>query len=639
MARSKHFRYAQVLLLIIAAATMPVLAAPASVPLAPVSQDLNFDTQITSGQWHLQEAKAKARALSKAMQAKALATPNMELFDVTFYDLDLDLDHDRKVLTGSVTVVAQVVGPELSELDLNLQDSMDVTEIRAGTTVLGHDHRKDILTVTLDRTYLTGETVTIEVDYQGNPASEYFAWDTFDDQPMIWTLSECLGSSYWWPCKDLNSDKADSVSLHVTVTDPLYVVSNGSLRGVTVTETGRSTYHWHESYPIAPYLVSLAIYPYVITEDTYHAVDGRSMPLMYYTFPAYSDDVLGGYGVVKDIMALSEQLFGPYPFIAEKYGHAHFTWGGGMEHQTCASIICVANTSGYSAFYAHELVHQWFGDMVTADFHHLWLNEGIAEWFEAFWAGYYYSSSSYNYYMDSYKYLGNGTIYVENTDVESKIWDIDLVYYKGAWVIHMLRHVLGEEDFFAGLRLYLQTYAHSSVTTEQFQAVMEAASGKDLSAFFQQWIYGEYYPVYAYSWSSSPVGEESGVALSIEQTQARTGLFTMPLDVLITTDLGEQTFVVDNSEQVESYSFTVPGQVLDLNLDPENWVLCEKELIVANPGGNNTERAPGQRAQPLQPGHRGLLHAAPRHVDRTDGLRRARTAGAESGAGRNARRG
>lgn len=140
MARPKDIRYALALFLIIASTTTPVLAAPTSVPPAPIAQDLNGDIQIANEQWHLSEAKAKARVLSKAIQAKELATPNMQLYDVTFYDLDLDLDHDRKLLTGTVTVVAKVVGPELSELDLNLQNTMDVPEVRVGTTVLSH-HR------------------------------------------------------------------------------------------------------------------------------------------------------------------------------------------------------------------------------------------------------------------------------------------------------------------------------------------------------------------------------------------------------------------------------------------------------------------------------------------------------------------
>ena len=580
------------LLLICASATFPALAAPSQIPLAQVPEGLVHDTKYTVGQWRLLEAEAKARAWSKTLLTKELGTPNMALYDVTFYDLDLDLDHVQQILTGSVTVVAEVVGSELGELELNLRNALSVTEVRDGVgKILQTKHAQSILTVTLDRTYLAGETVTLEVDYNGNPDSDYFSWSSYDGQPMIWTLSEALGSSYWWPCKDMNVDKADSVTMHVTVDDPLFVATIGTLREVTVPELGRSTYHWHESYPIVPYLVSLAIHPFVITNDTYYPAEGDPIPMVYYTFPAYSGDVLGSYGVLNDMMAVFESVFGPYPFSTEKYGHAHFLVSGGMEHQTCSSMAYFAmNNSGYNAFYAHELAHQWFGDMITcADFHHLWLNEGFAVWSEAVWFEHSEGMAAYHSHMALARYLGSGTIYLPNIDNEGDIWQVGLVYDKASWVVHMLRHVLGEADFFTGLDLYLQQYAHGSATTEQFQAVMETVSGRDLSVFFQQWIYGEYFPVYGYSWNAEPVGEESMINLRIEQTQINTGLFEMPLDVLVTTDLGSHLFVVENLEQVEFYSFEVPGQVLNLEIDPDDWVLCEKSYTGA------TDVPPGSR--------------------------------------------
>jgi len=160
-----------------------------------------------------------------------------------------------------------------------------------------------------------------------------------------------------------------------------------------------------------------------------------------------------------------------------------------MEHQTLTSM------GGWSEdLISHELAHQWWGDMVTCeDFGHIWLNEGFATWSEAYWAEQYYDFATYRQYMDIASYYGAGTIFVEDP-LSENIFDGNLSYNKGSWVVHMLRGVLGDTDFFAGLALYRSSHLYGSATTEQLQTALETVSGQDLTAFFQQWIYGEYFP-------------------------------------------------------------------------------------------------------------------------------------------------
>ena len=271
-------------------------------------------------------------------------------------------------------------------------------------------------------------------------------------------------------------------------------------------------------------------------------------------------------------------LFGEYPFVAEKYGHAQSLYGGGMEHQTCSSLPIFNET-----IEAHELAHQWWGDLVTCrDFHHIWLNEGFATYCEALWAEAIGGAAAYHEELSFNRWFGPRTIYVPDVSIESRIWDPWLSYNKGSWVLHMLRHVLGDTAFFAALRHFYVQYAYSTATTEDFRDVCEAVSGRDLDAFFQQWIYGEYYPRYRFDWTSAPVGGGHDVALTLRQIQSWQ-LFRMPIDVTVTTAGGERTFVVEDSLASQGFTLHVDAAPTAVAVDPDGWILKALELPVIDP--------------------------------------------------------
>jgi aminopeptidase N len=559
-------------------------------PLAPIPGSAPWTIQYETRQIMIHEADTKARLLAKGLDRDLAkdknATPNMALYDVKFYDLVLDLNPGTRILTGKVTVSAEVVGANLTAMDLNLTGNMVVGQVMAGGQAVGATHAGNILSATLDRTYLQGELVTLEIEYEGDPEGINFGWDTYGNQPLVWTLSEPYGARDWWPCKDLNTDKADSVDITVTVPDNLNVASNGLLTAVTVPESGKKTYFWQERYPIVTYLVSLTIHPFILVQDEYVSALGVTMPLDHYVVSDRVAEATSGFAITSEMITAFAGVLGEYPFLGEKYGHAHFPWGGGMEHQTLTSLH-------YDVYFqqiiAHELAHQWFGDLVTcADFGHIWLNEGFATWSEAYWREVHEGVASYHEEMWDSRYLGSGTIFVENPSNPWVIFDYDLTYRKASWVPHMLRHMLGDEDFFDALRLFLDTYAHGSATTEQFQAVFEGVSGLDLTAFFQQWIYGQYYPVYEFSWSTSPEGTGTKVSISVTQIQTQAGTFSMPLDVVVETESGPVTFVIDNSQEVQWYEFMVDDPVTTVSLDPEHWVL----RTVNDVGASTTQDVP-----------------------------------------------
>jgi len=544
-----------------------------AVPITPAAalQEGPVPAEVTARQSRYLESVVKARVAKGLASALAKSSPAQELYDVHHYDLALNLNPTTQILSGTVTITATVTGPSLAVMDLDLKANMAVSGCVAGGVAATFSRNVDLLSVNLNRVYATGETVVVAVAYAGNPAGESFGWSSYSLQPLIWTLSEPFGARDWWPCKDLTTDKADSVDLRVTVPSNLIVASNGRLKS-DVTVGGTRTAHWHEGHPIATYLVSLAIHPYVTFSHWYTPLAGGApMEVKYFVVANRLTQAQTGYAPTVSMIGAFARGFGEYPFVDEKYGHAHFPWGGGMEHQTLTSLSYNAYSSG---IIAHELSHQWWGDFITcANFQHIWLNEGFATWCEAYWREQSEGIAAYHAEMAGAVYLGAGSIFVEDPSDFNAIFDYNLSYAKGSWVVHMLRHVLGDADFFASLAAYRAAYGNGSATTEQFRDVCEGVSGRDLDAFFQEWIYGQYYPQYQYAWWFAPAGDSTRVNLRVRQTQTATGLFAMPVDVFIDTDLGTVVRVVQNDQAEQVYALTVPGVASNVTLDRDNWIL------------------------------------------------------------------
>jgi hypothetical protein len=228
--------------------------------------------------------------------------------------------------------------------------------------------------------------------------------------------------------------------------------------------------------------------------------------------------------------------------------------------------------------------------VTCADFHHIWLNEGWATYLEAIYAEKLYGSDGYHTYMNFIAYYGLGkTIYVEDP-LTDNIFDT-IVYDKGAWVLHMLRFVMGDSLFFSATKGYLNNplFKYKSATTSDFQTIMEQYYSSSLNWFFQQWIYGMGYPKYNYSWTYEQVDDHYVIDLTIEQVQEISGseeVFTMPLDVMIMEFPGvaKDTVQVWNDKRIQSFQLVTDLQPASVELDPGNWVLKRSEEVTDIPG-------------------------------------------------------
>ncbi len=563
-------------LIALASVASTALAAPVLFPPLPDGrQEIRDEADVAP---YL--AAWKAAAFARERSAATPATANQLQYDAKWYDLNLTFTPASSTVSGTVRMKAAVVGGPIATVDLDLYANMVVDAATAGGAATTWSRALNVLTLNLDRAYADGELVDVTVTYHGNPAqSGYMGFQTVNGRQLIWSLSEAYGARTWWPCKDAPEDKADSVDVRFTTPNTLTTVSNGTLVGRTlIGGTSQAVTQWHERYPIATYLVSIAAYPYTVTDDWYRPTPGDSMLIRFHNYPESAAGAAAVQAKVKDMIAAYAVHFGEYPFLAEKYGHAQFQFGGGMEHQTCTSLG-VFNES----VVAHELAHQWWGDLVTCrDFHHIWLNEGFATYGEALWAEANGGPAAYHADININRFLGPGTVYVPDATDENRVFDANLSYNKGSWVLHMLRHVLGDTDFFASLQQYHALWGYQSATTEDFRDVCESVSGRDLNDFFQQWIYGEYYPAYRATWTSAAGAGGWDVTLTLEQTQSWQR-FHMPVDVRVTTAGGDVPFVVDDSLASQDFVLHVADAPTLVAIDPDGWILKSLETAVSDP--------------------------------------------------------
>lgn len=520
------------------------------------------------------------RSANKLLSSKSTLTEDQGKIDITYYRIDLEIDIVEQEISGSVIVNGLVGFDQPDSIVFDLSNDLEVDSLNLNNEPSSFIHEDNLLKIPAGVSIPEGYDFNVEIFYHGTPSSSGFGSFNFDAHAgidHIWTLSEPYGARDWWPCKDDPSDKADSVDVIITVPEAQIVVSNGLMVQELELENDRKQYHWSERYPICTYLVSVTTYPYTVWHDQYIGLEGDTLPLDYYVYPDHYDLVYDNYLLTNDMMEVFAERFGEYPFMGEKYGHAEFGRGGGMEHQTISSM------GGHSQWLiAHELGHQWWGNLVTcASFHHIWLNEGFARFSEAIWYEAYNGVEAYKDYWQTHAYYGPGTVIVEDPSTTSQIFNGSLTYNKGGWVVHMLRGVMGDSLFFEALKSYAynDTLAYSAVTTEDLQAVFEDVSEIDLNDFFQQWIYGDYYPRYGVSWERL---ENEELLVKIQQLQAWQ-YFHMPIDLQVITQSDTLIFRLDNQGELQEYNLGfINSPTFNIRLDPDNWILKEVEYLAVD---------------------------------------------------------
>ena len=533
----------------------------------------------TNLQAFIDEEKPCGHAHQNTILRDMEPSAEQQKIDINYYMLNMNMDIPSTSLSNEFVVEFTILDTTLETIELDYStDNEGVGNITVHTVILDGDtvsfiHNNDMLQIPIGDTTVIGQQMSVQIFSECGPAgnrdNQGFNWDYEFGERAIYTNSQPYDARDWWPCVDYPRDKADSLDIVVTIADYMTVASNGRLLSSLDNEDGTKTWHWHVGHPIATYLVSLSIYDFYEWDDEYIDANNDTLPILFYTYsPSFNPNpsyMTVNYRMVPDMITLFAEQFGPYPFMDEKYGHAEWGESYGMEHQTLTSMGDPTERR-----VAHELAHMWYGDMITCfSYHHIWLNEGFARYAEALWWEEHYGPSGYREKMASFEYYGTGTIYVEDPE-NQPIFNLSLSYNKPAWVLHMLRHMVGDETFFEILQSYAAdpAFKYKTATTEQFQDVCEEISGLDLGSFFQRWIYGQSYPRY------QVYREQNGTDLLVEITQA-VYVFDMPVDFRITTDQSVIDTVVRVDQADMTVHFEIPAgeTVTGFVLDPDKWIL------------------------------------------------------------------
>ncbi|UCE18813.1 MAG: hypothetical protein JSV84_00210 [Gemmatimonadota bacterium] len=504
-----------------------------------------------------------------------------ENFDALYYELHVRVFLDPNNLEATVTGRFQSLVDGLETVVLDFDETLTIDAVTGN--VNAYQLYGEEFEVTLDRPHNAGEIFEITTTYHGVPRLlndvKAFNFRQHSNAPIVATLSTPFLAHTWWPCKDGPEDKPDSVDIHITIPDESYngyelsASSNGTLVDVVDNGDGTKTFRWHEGYPVPVYYVGICVSNYRIFSHYYAYSDSDSMEVPYYVFPESYNAAQETFEDVVDMIGFLSDRFFEYPFVTEKYAMSEIGFYGAIENQT--NTIMGGVSPDWYMIVLHELAHQWFGDMITCSmWHHGWVNEGFASYCEALWIEHLLGFDEYKNYMASMTYYGDGTIYLDDVSDPFRVF-VGIIYNKGAWVLHMLRYVVGDDSFWNIMRTYCRTYAYGHASTEDFQSVCESVHGQSLDWYFHQWIYEEGYPEYGYTYHYRDTGDEYVVTLFIRQMQTSGTLFRMPMDIVIRSHEGDVLQTVIVSEELNSYQFVLQAEPMEIILNPDNWILKE----------------------------------------------------------------
>lgn len=532
---------------------------------------------------------SEAEAKSAALKIHFRANPNTSNYDITYHKLEFTVDPAIADIAGKVTTTFTALD-NMNSVTFDLDDNLTVTKVtQNGNSLSFTQNSNDELVITLQNALSTGNSTSVSIEYNGTPISKGF--DSFetsihgnDSTPVLWTLSEPYGALDWWPCKQDLNDKIDEIDVYISAPEIYTAVSNGLEQSTTV-NAGIKTTHYKHQYPIPAYLIAFAVTNY----ETYsHIVsnNGNPFPIVNYVYPESLTSAQNSTEVTVDIMNHFISLFGSYPFENEKYGHAQFGWGGGMEHTT---ISFMGNFS--RGLIAHELAHQWFGNKITCgSWKDIWLNEGFATYLSGLTIEHLDGESSFknwrNSTINSITSSTNGAVYLTDADTTSvsRIFSSRLSYKKGAMVLHMLRKKLGDTNFFSGVKNYItdSNLAYGYAKTPDLIAHLETASGTELDEFFNDWVYNQGYPSYNLEWEQTTTNTIN-ILLKQSQSHSSVSFFEANVPIRINGTNGEILNIdLDNKINFETFIENVNFMVSSVEFDPDYHLISRNNNVTLN---------------------------------------------------------
>ncbi len=524
-------------------------------------------------------------------------------FDVLHYEIYIDLYNglvQRNGFYNGYTKIKFVANKDLNEF--NIHASSTVLKIDSLVWLYNRlifQRDSDILRIIFPRTISQDETTTITIYFKRelsiNKGFYFYRSDALTPNlpsDIAYTMTEPSDSKYWFPCYDEPWDKA-RVDVIVKVKSNFLVASNGLLVRDEKINENEKIFHWSSKYPMSTYLICFATSEYITFSDWYHKVSNPndSIEIKYYVWREDSIKAVNAFKNVVDMMKFFSSKFGEYPF--EKYGMVAvypFSYGG-MEHQTMTTIHRNWLSGNYEGGIAHELAHHWWGNLVTCEnWAEIWLNEGFASYGDALYTEYKYGFESFKSKLQTWAraYFSEDSLirYPIYNPPPGKLFGT-AVYFKGAWVLHMLRNLIGDFAFFEVLREWGRRYSYSTGTTQKFIQVVNYITGYDYNWFFEQWVYDSGYPVLTFEISSINYDASNllNLSLRIQQVQKNARIFKFPIEFRFQSQSFDTVLTFWNytadTTYIISLNYPEPVGSIEVKIDPDEKIL--KKILASTP--------------------------------------------------------
>jgi len=509
--------------------------------------------------------------------------------------LDMTPDFQQRTIAGTVTFTLQPIAGPLAELELNAAD-MNIVSVESSEKIQAWQVTTDRLILTFASAVPAGHETRVSIRYNAQPEKGlYFRTPEMGYKPgdeHLFTQGEALDNRFWYPCPDAPNEKfTTEITCHVP--DGMTVLSNGRLVSQEKDSSGRTAFHWSQEKPHANYLVSLVAGYFKSVEDKH-----KDTPLALYVPPSDIQEAPNSFRETSDIMDFYEHEIGvPFPWAKYYQVIVQDFMEGGMENTSLTTLTestlftpATENLRNSQGLVAHEMAHQWFGDLVTCkDWSHIWLNEGFATFYASLYDGHKNGPDSmlYGFYGTARRLLNASND--EGTIVNRKFTHPDdifgpLPYQKGSWVLRMLRAQLGEDLYRRCIKTYLERHQYGSVVTEDLSAVIEELSGRSYDQFFDQWVYHARFPELAASYSWDEKTKLAKISLQQKQTLGEDVLlFNFPWTVAFSGPSGRVEKTITVKDQSEDFYFSLPEAPASVRLDPRLEVLTKISFDVPAP--------------------------------------------------------
>ena len=534
---------------------------------------------------------------------KILRESNPRINDLVHTKLDVRFDYDKSYLYGKAWITLK---PHFYNTDSLLLDAkgMDIKEVSvmkgAAKSTLKYDYDGMQLRITLDKIYKGGENYTIYIDYTSKPneltvkgsaaitdaKGLYFINPKGEDKDkptQIWTQGETEASSVWMPTIDKPNQKTTE-EIYMTVPAKYVTLSNGLLISKKVNADGTRTDYWKMDLPHAPYLFFMGVGEYAIIKDSY-----KGKEVSYYVEKEYAPVARTIFGNTPEMIKFfSDRLGVEYPWqkYAQIVGRDYVS--GAMENTTATlhqesayqNARELVDGVGWESTIAHELFHQWFGDLVTAEsWSHITVNESFANYSETLWDEYKKGKDAGDAqnFSDMQGYLqgpGNPAKdlvrfhYADKEDVFDGV-----SYNKGGRILHMLRNYVGDDAFFKSLNNYLTTNKFKAGEAGLLRLAFEEVTGKDMNWYWNQWYYGSGHPIVKIDYNYETPGKAMVI---IEQTQKTDKVFRLPLAIDVYNGANKKRYHVWVENKIDTFSFNYSQKPDLINVDADKVMLWVK---------------------------------------------------------------